>query len=322
MKETSMTSPSARLAHVSKRFSGHLAVDDLSMAVSAGGIFGLLGPNGAGKTTVIRMLMGILEPDAGTVSVLDTNRHGRHLAGRVGYLPEERGLYQKMKVLEHLIFLGQTRGFSRADGRGRALAWLNRLGVSDWADRKVEDLSKGMQQKVQFAGALLHDPELIILDEPFSGLDPVNARVMKDAVVELASNGHTILFSTHVMEQAESLCDHILIMARGRKVVDGPLAEVKAESGNRHVALDFTGGRQQAEAVLADRNLVADANYNGASAEVALADGAEPGRLLAALVGQGVGLSRFQVMTPSLHSIFIDKVGADAGVAARTENAA
>jgi ABC-2 type transport system ATP-binding protein len=317
-----MTSPTAEMANVTKRFSGHTAVDNLSMDVSPGGIFGLLGPNGAGKTTVIRMLMGILAPDAGTVSLFDTRRHGRHLAERVGYLPEERGLYQKMTVLDELIFLGQTRKLSRADGRARALGWLARLGVADWADKKVEDLSKGMQQKIQFAGALLHDPELIILDEPFSGLDPVNARVMKDTMVQLAGNGHTVIFSTHVMEQAESLCDHILIMARGRKVVDGPLAEIKAESGHRHVALEFTGGRHQAEAVLADHKLVADANYNGASAEVALADDAEPDRLLAALVGQGVGLSRFEVMTPSLQSIFIDKVGAEAGVAARTEEAA
>ncbi|HET7301695.1 MAG TPA: ATP-binding cassette domain-containing protein, partial [Oleiagrimonas sp.] len=172
-----MATPSVRMEHVIKRFSGHTAVDDLSLSVPPGGIFGLLGPNGAGKTTVIRLLMGILMPDEGEVELFGTGKHGRHLSERVGYLPEERGLYKKMKVLDQLVFLGQTKGLSRADGHKRAMAWLEKLGVADWADKKVEDLSKGMQQKVQFAGTLLHDPELMILDEPFSGLDPVNAQV-------------------------------------------------------------------------------------------------------------------------------------------------
>ncbi len=317
-----MATSSVMTENVIKRFSGHVAVDDVSMRVPPGGIFGLLGPNGAGKTTLIRLLMGILEPDEGRVDLFGSGRHGRHLAERVGYLPEERGLYKKMKVLDQLVFLGQTKGLSRAEGHKRALAWLDRLGVADWADKKIEDLSKGMQQKVQFVGALLHDPELVILDEPFSGLDPVNAQVMKDTVVELADKGHTVIFSTHVMEQAERMCDHVLIMARGRKVVDGPLAQVKAESGKSHIALDFAGSRQQAEPILADRALVASVDDYGASAELSLADGIEPSALLAALVGNQVKLSRFQVVEPSLHSIFIDKVGADAAVAGRTGDVA
>ncbi len=317
-----MATPCARMEHVTKRFSGHTAVDDLSLEVPTGGIFGLLGPNGAGKTTVIRLLMGILVPDEGKVSLFNTGKHGRHLVERVGYLPEERGLYKKMKVLDHLVFLGQTRGHARNAGRGKAQAWLERLGVADWADKKVEDLSKGMQQKVQFAGAMLHDPELIILDEPFSGLDPVNAQVMKDTVVELAAKGRTIVFSTHVMEQAERMCDHILIMAKGRKVVDGPLARVKAESGKRHVALGFSGPHEAAAGVLADRSLVASVDDYGASVELQLAPGADANRLLAALVQNGVGLSRFEVVEPSLQSIFISKVGADAAHAARVEEPA
>ncbi len=317
-----MTTANVCAEHVVKRFSGHVAIDDITMRVPAGRIFGLLGPNGAGKTTMIRLLMGILEPDEGHVTLFDTGKHGRHLAERVGYLPEERGLYKKMKVLEQLMFLAQTKGLSRADGRQRALAWLERLGVADWAEKKVEDLSKGMQQKVQFAGALLHDPELVILDEPFSGLDPVNAQVMKDTVVDLAGKGHTIIFSTHVMEQAERMCEHILIMARGRKVVDGSLAQVKAESGKRHIALEFSHDRERAAAVLADRELVAHMDDYGASAEVSLADGADADRLLAALVASGVGLGRFQVVEPSLQSIFIDKVGAEAAVAGRTGDSA
>jgi ABC-2 type transport system ATP-binding protein len=317
-----MATSSVQLAHVTKRFSGHKAVDDLSMSVPAGGIFGLLGPNGAGKTTAIRLKMGILEPDEGTVSLFGLGKHGRHLAERVGYLPEERGLYKKMKVLDQLIFLGQTKGLSRADARKRALGWMARLGIGEWADKKVEDLSKGMQQKVQFIGALLHDPELMILDEPFSGLDPVNAQVMKDTVVDLAREGRTVIFSTHVMEQAERMCDHVLIMARGRKVVDGPLAQVKAESGQRHIALAFAGSRAEAESVLADRALVAKVDDYGASAEVSLADGTEPRRLLVALGENGVNLSRFEVVEPSLQSIFIDKVGADAAEAGRTGDGA
>jgi ABC-2 type transport system ATP-binding protein len=308
-----------RLEQVTKRFSGHTAVEGVSFDVPRGGIFGLLGPNGAGKTTVIRLIMGIVEPDEGNVALFGKRRHGRQLAKRVGYLPEERGLYKKMKVLEQLVFLGQTRGMKRLAARSAASAWLARLGVSDWADRKVEDLSKGMQQKIQFAGALLHDPELIILDEPFSGLDPVNAQVMKDTVVKLAGDGRTIIFSTHVMEQAERMCDHILIMSRGRTVVNGSIAQVKAESGQRHVMLGFAGSRQPAEAVLADPSLVAGVDDFGASAEVSLADDAPPDRLLGALVASGVMLNRFEVVEPSLQTIFIDKVGADAAEAARVE---
>ncbi len=224
-----MTTPSVSIEAVTKRFSGHTAVNRLSMEVSAGGIFGLLGPNGAGKSTTIRLIMGILEPDDGQVVLFGSPHSSRALSQRIGYLPEERGLYKKMKVLDHLIFLGETKGIGRADARKRAQSWLERLGVSDWAQKKVEDLSKGMQQKVQFAGALLHEPELVILDEPFSGLDPVNAQVMKDIVVAIAAEGRTVLFSTHVMEQAERMCDRIAIIARGEMVVNGTLAQVKEE---------------------------------------------------------------------------------------------
>lgn len=316
-----MATPTVLLEHVTKRFSGHVAVDDLSMSVPAGGIFGLLGPNGAGKTTAIRLIMGILMPDAGNVTLFGTGKHGRHLSDRVGYLPEERGLYKKMKVLDHLVFLGQTKGLKRPDARSRAQSWLEKLGVADWADKKIEDLSKGMQQKVQFAGALLHEPELVILDEPFSGLDPVNARVMKDTVVDLARDGRTVVFSTHVMEQAERMCDHVLIMARGHTVVDGPLAQVKAESGKRHIALEFAGPHEQAQKILADRTLVGSVDDYGASAEVSMADGVDSSELLKALVGDEVKLNRFEVVEPSLQSIFIEKVGADAAVAGRTGDA-
>ena len=310
-----MTAACVRIESVTKRFSGHTAVNRLSMEIPGGGIFGLLGPNGAGKSTTIRMIMGILEPDEGKIVLFDSPRNSRALSQRIGYLPEERGLYKKMKVLDHLIFLGETKGIGRADARKRAQAWLERLGVSDWAQKKVEDLSKGMQQKVQFAGALLHEPELVILDEPFSGLDPVNAQVMKDIVVAIAAEGRTVLFSTHVMEQAERMCDRIAIIARGQTVVSGTVAQVKADFGGRHVALGFSHDKSRAEAILADRSLIARVDDYGASAELQMVDGADPGQLLAALVHAGVGLRRFEVVEPSLHAIFIARVGADAAVA-------
>ena len=317
-----MSNPSLQVERVSKRFSGHIAVNQLSMEVPEGGIFGLLGPNGAGKTTLIRMIMNIFEPDEGRIVLFGSGHHSRALSHRIGYLPEERGLYKKMKVLDHLIFLGETRGISRSDSRTRAQAWLERLGISDWAEKKVEDLSKGMQQKVQFAGALLHEPELMILDEPFSGLDPVNSQTMKDIVVDLAGQGRTILFSTHVMEQAERMCDRVVIMARGKKIVDGTVAEVKSEFGGRHVALAFSHAKAGAAPVLEDRALVAKVDDYGATAEVELADAADPQQLLTRLVQAGVGLRRFEIVEPSLQSIFIAKVGADAADAARIEEAA
>ena len=191
------------LEHVVKRFAGHTAVRDLSMTVPRGGIFGLLGPNGAGKSTTIRMLMDIIVPDAGKISLFGAERTGRDLSARIGYLPEERGLYKKMRVLDHLVFLGETKGLRRSVASTKASAWLERLGLAAWSGKKVEDLSKGMQQKVQFIGSLLHDPDLVILDEPFSGLDPVNSQVMKDVVVEIAREGRTVRFSTHILAQAE-----------------------------------------------------------------------------------------------------------------------
>ena len=315
-----MPNPSLQVERVSKRFSGHVAVDELSMQVPEGGIFGLLGPNGAGKTTLIRMIMNILEPDEGQIRVLGEKQSSRDLSHRIGYLPEERGLYKKMKVLDQLVFLGETRGIARSESRKRAQVWLDRLGVSEWAAKKVEDLSKGMQQKIQFAGALLHEPELMILDEPFSGLDPVNAQAMKDIVVELAGQGRTILFSTHVMEQAERMCDRVVIMARGRKVVDGAVSEVKAEFGGNHVALGFSHGKERATPILADRTLVAKLDDYAASAEVEMAEDADPEQLLQRLVEAGVGLRRFEVVEASLQSIFIAKVGAEAATAARRDD--
>jgi ABC-2 type transport system ATP-binding protein len=314
-----MTDAVVRVEHVTKRFAGHVAVRDLSLSVPKGIIFGLLGPNGAGKSTTIRMIMDIIEPDEGRVTLFGGTAKGRDLSGRVGFLPEERGLYKKMKVVDHLVFLGEIKGMPGREARRKAGEWLDRLGLRDWTSHKVEDLSKGMQQKVQFAGTLIHEPELVILDEPFSGLDPVNSQVMKDVVVDLARQGRTVLFSTHIMEQAEKMCDRIVIISRGKKVVDGSLAEVKREGGLRHVAVAFHRDAARAAPVFEDRSLVAKVDDYGASAEVELAAAADPDRLLESLVRSGAGLSKFEVVEPSLQSIFIAKVGRDAAVAAAVE---
>ncbi len=310
-----MPDPVVSLARVTKRFAGHTAVHDLTLAVPEGGIFGLLGPNGAGKTTTIRMMLDIIEPDEGTITRFGGNVPARDLAHRIGFLPEERGLYKAMPVLEHLAFFGELKGLRHREAVRRAEAWLGRLGLSDWADKKIEDLSKGMQQKVQFAGAMLHDPELVVMDEPFSGLDPVNSQVLRDVVVDLARQGRTILFSTHIMEHAEQMCDRVAIIARGELVVNGRLSEVKGEFGHRFLALRFTRGQDAAVRVLADRRLVSRVDDHGAAAEVELADGADADAVLTALVQAGVGLARFEVVEPSLQSIFIAKVGAEAAVA-------
>jgi ABC-2 type transport system ATP-binding protein len=261
------------------------------------------------------MIMDIIAPDEGRVVLFGGGGRGRALSHRIGFLPEERGLYKKMKVVDHLVFFAEVKGLSGRVARGRAEAWIDRLGLHDWAQHKVEELSKGMQQKVQFAGTVLHDPELLILDEPFAGLDPVNSQVLREVVVDFARQGHTVLFSTHIMEQAEKMCDRVVIISRGEKVVDGTMAEVKREAGGRHVALGFHRDPGRAARVLEDRSLVARADDYGSSAEVELVPGADLDRLLQALVASGAGISRFEIVEPSLESIFIRKVGREAAVA-------
>jgi ABC-2 type transport system ATP-binding protein len=307
------------LNRISKRFAGHTAVRSLSLTVPRGGIYGLLGPNGAGKSTTIRMILSIILPDDGQVTLFGNESASRGLSARIGYLPEERGLYPRMKVAEQLTFLGEAKGLPRQRARDLTRQWLARLGIADWGGKKVQDLSKGMQQKVQFIGALLHEPELVILDEPFSGLDPVNSQVMRDVVVEIARAGRTVLFSTHIMEQAEKMCDRIAIIARGEMVVDGRLTDIRSQAGGRHVALSFHRNQEGAARVLADRTLVSRVDDYGASAEAELATGATSDQLLVALVGADVGISRFEVVEPSLQSIFIAKVGADAASAPARE---
>ena len=306
---------------ITKRFSGHVAVSGLSLAVARGAVYGLLGPNGAGKTTTIRMIMNITIPDEGTVKLFGDELGGRHHSARIGYLPEERGLYRKMKVRDTLIFLAEAKGVTRPVAGRKADEWLDRLGLSEWRLRMVEELSKCMQQKVQFIATMLHEPELLILDEPFSGLDPINQQVLKDTIVHLSRAGATVIFSTHQMDVAERVCDHVCIIARGQKVLDGGLAEVKRVHGGTHVAVAFDDGSEAAASILADPGLVAKSDDYGAYAELALKDGVEPQTLLERLVRSGARLRRFERIEPSLHRIFLDKAGPGAADEAKTEAA-
>jgi ABC-2 type transport system ATP-binding protein len=299
------------LENITKRFAGHTAVQDLSLNVPRGAVYGLLGPNGAGKTTTIRMIMSIILPDTGSVRLFGGDESGRDLSHRIGYLPEERGVYRKMRVLDLLVFFAEVKGVSRRVAREQAQRWIEELGLGDWADKKVTDLSKGMQQKVQFISTVLHEPELLILDEPFSGFDPVNTQRMKDVVVQLAQQGTTVLFSTHIMEQAEKLCDSVCIIAGGRKVLDGAVAEIKREHGGRNVILSVDGTEGLAE-LLKDRRLVARADSYPQYAELELAHGVEPQALLENVMARGLKVRRFEIGEASLHKIFVDLVGEDA----------
>ncbi len=297
---------------ITKRYAGHTAVRNLSLVIPRGTIYGLLGPNGAGKTTTIRMIMNIIIPDEGSVVLFDQSGSGRDFSRRIGYLPEERGLYKKMKLIELLTFLAETKGVQRKKAIAEADRWLDKLGLGDWRLKKVDDLSKGMQQKVQFIGTVLHGPELLILDEPFSGFDPVNTQLMKDVVVELARGGTTVLFSTHIMEQAEKLCSSVCIIARGEKVVDGLLSDVKRQHGGRHVIVAVDGDLHAIDRVLQDRALVKTADSYGQYAEVEMTEQGDPQRLLQGILQAGARVTRFEIAEPTLHKVFIDLVGPEA----------
>ncbi len=328
-----MTGSALHIRGIAKAFGNHIAVDGVSFEVPRGVVYGILGPNGAGKSTTLRMINDIIAPDRGSIQILGDLPPGPAAAAKIGYLPEERGLYPKMKVGEIVEFMGELRGMSRAESRRRGGAWLERLGLGKWTKNKVQDLSKGMQQKVQFATALLHDPELVILDEPWSGLDPINAEVLREVVAEIRASGRTVLFSTHQMEQAEKIVDAVCIIARGKMVLEGKLRELKKTiwGGRRHqawIALGFAddASRDKAHPLLHDTALVAAQRPPHSSevtdTEVQSAETIEPQQLLAALISAGVVLRHFEIMVPTLHQIFVESVGPEAAVAERTEGEA
>jgi len=280
-------------------------VRDLSLHIRQGTIFGLLGPNGAGKTTTLRMMMRVLLPDEGVVRVL-----GQPLSDRtqdlIGYLPEERGLYPRMQVRKVLVFLAALKGLAEAEAERRASAWLERLELGDWAKKKVNDLSRGMQQKVQLIAAILHQPPLLILDEPFAGLDPLNAATVKDLMLELRGQGATIILSTHRMEQVEMMCDAICLIHQGAKVLDGELRAIKRSYGKNTLRIEFSGP----DDFLNYPASIEKVNRFGAVIEARLRPGADPQEILKAALARGVRITRFEVVEPPLNDIFIEKVSA------------
>jgi ABC-2 type transport system ATP-binding protein len=289
------------IENVTKSYDAVTAVSGVNLQVREGAILGLLGPNGAGKTTTIRMVMNILVPDEGTIRVL-----GEPVSDKtreiIGYLPEERGLYPRMQVRSLIVFLGALRGLSEAEADRRALEWLERFELSEWADKKLVDLSKGMQQKVQFITAVIHRPPLVILDEPFSGLDPVNAATVKDIMLEMRSQGSTIVLSTHRMEQVEKMCDSICLINKGRNILDGELRAIKQSYGKNTVHIEFTGP----DAFL-NSPAIASINRFGSGVEAKLKPGADPQQILKAAIEAGAQINRFELLEPSLNDIFIEK---------------
>lgn len=292
-----------QVENISKSFGNLKAVDQLSFEIGEGVIFGLLGPNGAGKTTTIRMINNIIIPDSGRISILN-NGDFTTASNYIGYLPEERGLYRKMKVGELLVFLGRLKGMPKDEAHKGIEYWLQRLDLMEWKKKKVEELSKGMQQKLQFIGTILHKPKLLILDEPFMGLDPINANLIKDIMLELKNNGATIIFSTHLMESAEKLCDEILLINKGKNVLSGRLAEVKKRFGRENVVLEFEGD----DGFLRTSDQIKKYNYYGNFVEIQLQQHADPQKLLAEAM-KHARIRKFEIKEPSLNEIFIETVG-------------
>ena len=303
---------------VSKRYAAHLAVDDLSLVVPTGTIYGVLGPNGAGKSTTIRAAMNIVARDAGEVRLLGSDPAvDKGILCRVGYLPEERGLYRKMRVLDVIEFFGRLKGMRRAAARKAGLEWLERMGLADWRRSRVEQLSKGMQQKVQFITTVLHQPDLLILDEPGSGLDPVNQEVLRSTILEARDQGRTVLLSTHNMKEAEELCESVCIIAAGRKVLDGNVRELRRAGGTNRWAIDYDDPPAEARETIS--RFADDAGVTAAPCgwEVDLGPAGDPRGLIAALAALPTPPCRIARIDPSLHEIFVARVGGAASRPAR-----
>jgi ABC-2 type transport system ATP-binding protein len=297
--------PVVELAGVTKAYEDKVAVNNLSLSIDAGQMFGLLGPNGAGKTSSIRMMMGITIPDSGKVSLFG-KPFERASLDRVGYLPEERGLYKKMKVIEQLVFFGQLHGLAAEDARKRATAWAKHMEIAGALNKKTDELSKGMQQKIQFISCLLHEPGLIVMDEPFSGLDPVNAVLVERTLLELKDRGNAILFSTHRMDQVEKLCDSICLINNGEAVLAGRVREIKSRYERNHVIVEFEGSA----AFLSSDEILESKNFSG-HAEIRLKPHGDAQKLLHEAAAMAK-IYRFELVEPSLEEIFIQTVGGKA----------
>jgi ABC-2 type transport system ATP-binding protein len=304
---------SVEIRDVTKTFGDVVAVDDLSLDVPAASVYGFIGPNGSGKTTTLRMIMNIFYPDGGNITVLGDSTPGA-CTDRIGYLPEERGLYRRMKVREVLRFYGELKA-----GRGvnrEVDEWLERMDLAAWADKKVETLSKGMSQKVQFIASVVSNPEVLILDEPFAGLDPVNTDVIRTAVLDLQEKGTTVIFSTHDMSMAERMCDFIFMIFKGKKVLDGTLASIQDEYGDDTLRVSCEGGA----AAISDVKGIAKVNDFGQTQDVRMVKGADPQDILAAIMAR-TAVKRFEVTKPSLHDIFVRIAGPEAREAEDAEDA-
>ena len=292
------------LRGVLKQYEGVTAVDRVSFTVPSGAIFGLLGPNGAGKTSIIRMITTITRPDEGEIYVSGIPV-GRETIGKVGYMPEERGLYKKMSVEDHLMYLAQLKGLSAKHAKSELERWFERFDITSWRKKKIEELSKGMQQKIQFIATVIHDPDLIILDEPFSGLDPINANLIKDEIYELSQRGKQILFSTHRMEQVEEICDYIVLINKGRNVLEGQVREIKERFRENLYEVRVDG---DLSAELLTRYPQHQRHRDGAYV-LSVAKGHHGNTLLAELVNAGIPVTSFREVLPSLNEVFIKQVG-------------
>ena len=298
-----------QVENVSKHFGEIKAVDDVSFNIKKGSVYGLLGPNGAGKTTTIRMIMDIIAPDSGKV-IFSENRQTRDFADQIGYLPEERGLYRKMKVKDVILFMAELRGMDRTEASNEIDGWLQKMDLTEWENRKIEELSKGMAQKIQFIATVIHKPELIILDEPFSGLDPINMTLLKDLMLELNADGATIIFSTHIMEQAERLCEKICLINAGKIVLEGDLREIKQSFGRGSVEIEYSGD----VSLIKNSRFVERCNDFGQYVEVKLNAPQHYSALLHELVEASVDITRFELMEPRLHEIFVQSVRGAGGI--------
>jgi ABC-2 type transport system ATP-binding protein len=304
-----MNSPVLSLQNVVKKYGDFTAVKDISLSIPKGAIYGFLGPNGAGKTTTLRMILEIIKPSSGSISILGGNS-ALAARDRIGYLPEEKGLYKKMKVWAIIQYFAMLKGMEKKAARARAFELLEKYGLKDFAEAKVESLSKGMSQKVQVLSAVAHEPELVILDEPFSGLDPVNQKVLEELIHDMADNGQTVIFSTHVMEHAERLCDHILLITRGEKIFDGTVKEAKALMPRR-VIVETSAQLDSLQVLPGVAALQAD-QANPALWTIEISEQMNPQEILRHCFEKNILLTRFEFSEPSLHDVFVHLVGDDA----------
>ncbi|MBV6427706.1 MAG: Vitamin B12 import ATP-binding protein BtuD [Haliscomenobacter sp.] len=303
--------PILRLEEVLKAYDQKVAVDRITLSVPQGAIFGMLGPNGAGKTSLIRIITTITQADSGRVFLDGELLNSRH-PENIGYMPEERGLYKKMKVGDHLLYLGRLKGLSKAQTESEIRRWFEKLEISDWWNKKVEELSKGMQQKIQFIATVLHRPKLLILDEPFSGLDPINTNLIKDEIHQLHREGTSIIFSTHRMEQVEEICEHIVLINQGKNILEGEVKAIRNQFKEHQFRIDFEGNLPEDLS-----SKVRTIKENGGSVVIQLLEGAESNQLLGYLIDRGVRIKAFNELLPSLNEIFIRQVEqSNAGLAA------